>query len=293
MTTNYLPGWGLGLWGYSSWGSLVTDEGTPQIISRYPEINQTEVTEDTAITVQIFDVNYDLDITSIALLINGVLAYDGISGFAPGFTGKFTYISGVSTLLVTSFSGFEYNQLVTIHLNAQDAASHILDSTWSFTVRDNPTCYAGNQPLPIEVALQSPMETYLNLEPFRVLMLNTALRPGPKAITSAGNKAARVIYQLAYSTELSTVLNSFDEKNARAITSKVCERQTTLEIDRALHTRKKELPPAVLAFKARGLVPDPYLRAFNDYLDSALYTYRVSLVANMLILARYLEINNG
>ena len=40
----------------------------------------------------------------------------------------------------------------------------------------------------------------------------------------------------------------------------------------------------------RGIITEQYITAFNDYLDSTNYNFRVSLVANLIILAKAIEL---
>jgi hypothetical protein len=293
MTTYYLPGWGLGEWGSYAFGGIPLASTGPVIISRYPAPNQFDVGEDTTITVQFFDANYDLDTTSIQVDINDVIAYSGVSGFSSGFTGKVTYTSGVVSVRVTPLSPFEFGQTVKVHAGALDSATNGAEDTWSFTIRENPICYIGNNPLPIETDIQSPLSTFLYLEQLRTLLFNTVLKNASVSITNRENKAARAIYQLAFSTELSTVLNLFDLRNEAALRTTVCEKQTGLAVDKALTARYNDLKKVIASFKTLGAIPDSYITNFYDYLDSSLYSYRVSLAANLLLLGKSLELQDG
>jgi hypothetical protein len=183
--------------------------------------------------------------------------------------------------------------------SGSDTSAHVVvgtftglsvDDTWSWRTRSNPICYTGLNPLEIESAIQQPLTAVLDLEPVRQVFINNALKVQDTAIANELNKATRVIYQHAFSTELSTVLNPYILRDENALASIVCERQNTLLIDQALTVYKERIRAGFQALFNQGSIPEELLNAFVDYQDSTIYSYRVSLVAIALLLARSIEL---
>lgn len=287
-----VPGWGTAQWGDARFGVRDTTGG-PLVIYKSPASNQLDVVEDTFITVQFFDPTYNLNTATAAITVDGVLAYVGSTGFSAGFIGKVSIAAGVLTVRLRGAAGFPFDKQVNVTAYVQDLTDLYTLDNWSFTIRSNPNTYDGLQPLPVEVALQSPFTTFISLEPYRTLLLDNALRKQGPALINTGNKAARVIYQVAFATELSTLLNPYDLYDKTAIASIVAEKENTRLLDKILMANAKMLKADIAAFhKLSGLDP-AYLTAFSDYLDSTLYIYRVSLVANTLLFATAYELTQG
>jgi hypothetical protein len=284
-----LPGWGTAQWGFAKFG-LNETTGGPLVIYKYPESEQLEVAEDTFITVQFFDPTYNLNTATVAITINGVLAYVGATGFSAGYLGKVSYAGGVLTVRIRYVAGFTFEQTVSMSAYVQDLTDLSVTANWTFKIRANPVCYTGLKPLPVEVALQSSFTRFISLEPYRTLFLDNALRSQPASVASSASKAARALYQAAFSTELCTLQNPYDLRNKDALESVVCEKQNTRSIDQALTASSKNLKADIQAFHKLSGLDAAYLTAFNDYLDSTLYLYRVSLVANVLLFAKAYEL---
>lgn len=294
-----MTGWGQSFWGTGVWGGdgvLGTLDppfppgDTPVIIRRTPYSGQFDVSEDSVISVSIFDANYNLDTNETHIFIGGVLVYEGSTGFHNGYRGRVIYAAGVSTIEMVPPNGFTFGQSVTMRVTAQDTNLNYCVDSWQFTVRANPLCYTGLTALSIEQALQTPFDTFLDLEFFRKLLLDTCLRTQATATANRDNKAARVVYQLAFATELSTLQNPFSTRNKTALAATVCEKQNVRIIARTLDKYKTQLASAVNAFGTLNTFNVSYLQSFHDYADSSLYLYRVSLVANMLLFAKSTEL---
>jgi len=290
-----MTGWGDSEWGLSPWGSpagppsYIIHPG-PVIVEKYPYHQQIGVPEDVTILVRIFDPTYNLDTSTILLYINNVQVYSGVTGFTTGYIGRVTILAGVVTLQVAKVGGYSFEEIVTARIYAEDDTAYVVDDTWYFTIRENPICYGGITPLPIELSIQTPFTTYLSLEFFRKLLLNNSLRAQGRAINNRGNKEARVVYQTAFATELSTLQNPFLLRDEEALAVTVCERQRTIYIDTQLQKYLNKLNEAVNELRVQRILPEEYLRTFADYADSSLYVYRVSLVANMLLFAKSKEL---
>jgi hypothetical protein len=288
MTT----GWGTGSWGFTAWGGTIPASvvGThnPQIIDRAPVPNALGVREDAPVAVWFFDADYNLDTATAQIVINGELAYLGSSGFQPGYTGRVTYNAGSLIVLVARLGGWEFDEVVTVSAEIYDLTSLYTSDTWSWTVRANPICYTGVAPLPIEIKIQSPMDSFLEIEVARQVLFDNVLKLG-RNVPQQGNKAARVIYQLAFETELSTILNPYNLKNKPALETTVCERENILVVDAQLQTIRGRIQAGIESLFTLQALPQAYVTGFTDYLDSTLPSYRVSLVANMVLLARAFE----
>lgn len=290
-----IVGWGLGAWGLDSWGygepveSLLENEG-PIIIRRYPFPGQVDVLEDVTMSVSIFDGTFDLNPGTIRIFLDGLEVYTGSSGFVDGYIGRVTYSAGIYTVQFTKIGGFEFEQVVQMRALAADNTGLFVDNTWVFTVRDNPVCYTGLNALPIETAIQTPFTIFTGLEFYRNLFLNNALQVQTRSTKNAGNKAARVLYQTAFATELSTLLNPYQLKDETALTVNVCEKRRLLYLNNKLNQQGTGLRAAASNLAATTGLGDAYQRAFHDYLDSSLYIYRISLLANMLLFAKAYEL---
>lgn len=289
---NEIQGWGTAPWGLANFGLLETTGG-PLVIYKSPTAAQLEVVEDTFIVVQFFDPTYNLDTTTISITVDGVQAYVGSTGFSTGFVGKVNYTAGIVTVRIRGTVGFPFDKTVNVTAFAQDLSDLYVIDNWSFTIRSNPNSYSGLNPLPIEVALQTPFTRFISLEPYRTLLLDNALSGQVTSITDRANKAARVIYQTAFATELSTLLNPHNLRDAAALETIVLEKQNTLAVDKVLAANSKNINADVIAFHKLSGLDTAYLTAFNDYLDSSLYIYRVSLVANVLLYAKAYELAQG
>jgi len=291
-----MPSWGILPWGGAVWGGApppVPGINPPFIIERVPAPNTTENNEETPIFVRFYDVDLNLDVSTVTLTINGVLAFSG-GVFSPGFVGL-TNISGGSYLVrIFKLGGWGYDATVTVSAYAADTTALFVTDAWSWTTRGNPICYSGLTPLPVEVAIQQPLERFLDIEPARRVFLDNALINDPlglRAIPNRGNKAARVLYQIAFETEVSSVLRPFNIRNAAALAVVVCERQNILVIDTALQKISGQLQSGIQSLFTQGALPQTYVSTFLEYLDSTIPTYRVGIVANMILLAKSNELN--
>lgn len=284
--------WGLGVWGGDGIFGITEASGVnPIVLSRSPGVAQLSVEENVTISVEFFDVNFDLDPTTIEIYVNNALAYSGISGFSAGYYGRVTYGAGTAKVQLVYAQGFEFGQTVRMRAIAFDALANAVDDSWYFVIKNDEICYSGLDVLPIETALQTPFLTFLEMENLRNLMFGYVIRPQTLSVTNQGNKAARAIYQLAFATELSTIQNKYNLRNEDALTVRVCEKQSALRIDAQLQRYRPKIDASLAELRLLNAFSDEYIRAFQDYADSSLYLYRVSLVANMLLFAKSIELN--
>jgi hypothetical protein len=286
--------WGAGVWGATPWGGGVTPTpgaNPPQIISKSPASGAIDVLESAVVAVSFFDIDYDLNTASTVIKLNGVTVYSGTSGFSTGYTGVVTTLGGVHTVQVYPILGWSYESVITAYAYIEDMGGRSVSATWSWTIRANPICYTGVAPLPIETAIQQPLTLVLDLEPARQQILNNVLKTRTY-VKQSGNKAARVVYQYAFSTEISAVLNPYRLRDNDALKTTVCEKENILITDKALMDIKDRIHAGIEALYTLKVIPQQYITNFMDYLDSTLPSYRVCVVANVVTLARAYEISN-
>jgi hypothetical protein len=280
--------WGTGSWGVGAWGGIEDGFGAHPtlIVTRLPAPGSRDNPENSVITVGFFDADYAINTADIDIYVNGTLAYTA-SAFEPGFVGRAGYNAGRFLVQIAAVTGYTFGSTVTVHATIPGEVT----DTWSWEVRSNGICYSGLTPLPIELAIQQPMTTFLEVEPIRLALMNAAIQStSTTAAQQTANKQARVVYQWAFETELSTVLNPYALKNANALRSIVCERQNAAIVDRDLLALKDRAQAAINSLYTLRALPKEYTTGFLDYLDSTVYSYRVSLAANMVLLARAVEL---
>jgi len=288
-----MPGWGIDSWGFTPWGlgqpEVPPGVNPPLIVLRAPLPDSQNVPVNAVVTVGFFDLDLDLNTLSAKVYVDGIVAYDGGSGFSSGYSGTTYYATGKLVVQLVKLNGWGFSEEVVIRGYIEDSGGRIADDTWRWNTLDNPVCYTGLTPLPAEINLQAPMVQFLDLEPVRQLMLNAALRT-TTSVKNAGNKAARALYQQAFNTEISTVLNLFVPKDIKALAVTVCEKQKIMTIDQQLAPYMKKVRVGIQQLYNLGVLSIEYVNSFNDYLDSTLYNYRVSAVCNVLFLARSIEV---
>lgn len=282
------PTWGVGTWGASPWGSTaaITSATVPIILTRQPVPNDTNVLENAGITIIFFDSDADIVPTSLDIKIDGVTVYNGTS-FSAGYIGDVAVAGGRIIVQLAKLGGWGFETTVRVSAYAQDSLGQSVDETWEWTTRANPACYAGVTPLEIEKLLKTPLTLYLDLDVVRKTLLDNALRN--RSVSNSDNRAARVVYQQGFDTEISTILNPYNLRNEDALATTVCERQSSIVIDKALAGVKARVLAGIRALRLNGVLPEEYRTAFQGYLDSVQYSYRVSLAANLVMLAHAVE----
>lgn len=290
-----MTSWGLGPWGFTEWGGAsppVPGNNPPIIVSRNPLPNAVDVLENAVVSVAFFDIDLDLDTATTLIEIDGATAYSGAGGFTAGYAGRVYYSAGTYTVQIVKLEGWGFDTEVTVRGRIEDSMSNFVDDTWRWRTRENPICYTGLNPLPIEIAIQSPMTRFLELESPRRIFLANALQTQEKAIHNRDNKAARVLYQQGFATEISVLQNPAAIRNEAALQTVVCERNRVTALDEALRKVEDRTRNGIQSLFNLGALPKEYIPQFNDYLDSTLYNYRVSLIANLILLARSIETAN-
>lgn len=263
--------------------------GAPVIILKEPVPSDTNVKEDARIAIIFFDSDGDIDLSTVDVTINGTPVVVGSAVTGAGYIGSISVAAGRVIVELVNTSGWGFDTRVLITAAAEDSAAQRVQETWSWTTRSNPVCYTGTAPLPIETRLITPLTRYLDLDIVRQTLLDNALTT--RSVTDADLRAARVVYQLGYSTEINTVLNPYLVRNDEALAVTVCERNATLKIDAALDRVKSRIEQGIISIRTSGALPEEYRLSFESYLASTQYSYRVSLAANLVLLAHALEAN--
>jgi len=289
-----MSGWGLGEWGITPWGGGLLEEcavADPplQIVIRYPAPNAEDVPPNEIVKVGFFDFNDDLDLSTAYIVINGIAAYGG-NQFLNGYVGQTTTLPGFFSVELFNPLGYPFDSQISVRAHIANSNDECVDETWWWRTAGDPVCYTGVTPNKIELALQTPFTSFLDLEFIRRLMFKLVLRTRQVPIKNYDNKAARVIYQLGYSTELSTVLNTYVEKRKVDLETIVCEREKAIVIDKGVFKYEDRLLKSINALANRGIFTREYISAFHDYKDSVNYNFRVSLVANLLMSAKAIEL---
>lgn len=162
-------------------------------------------------------------------------------------------------------------------------------ATWTFRVAPEEGLFLGTDLAPIEQFMLSPMTRFLDIEPVRRAMLDVALEAPPPPGVDATALASRVIYQLAFGTEASSVLNPFMRPNANFMKSKVPGRRRAIDIDRRMAGSKQDYLRGVDSLVSLSALPREYQANLIDYLESMLYPYRLSAFASLVMYAKALE----
>jgi hypothetical protein len=288
-------GWGPGAWGISPWSGLteITAGAPPSIVVRIPAPNEINIDANASVTVAFFDPDVDLDTATALIEANGEVAYSGGTGFSPGYIGVVDFFEGVLKVQFIKVGGWGFDTQVEIHASISDISSMSVDDTWTWNTALNPICYTGLSPIPIEIAIQTPLVNFVELDQIRRLLFDSVLRSNGSAITNRGNKAARVIYQVANDTELRTTLNTFVPRNEAALKTTVCEKERLLVVYDKLSKFDKILQQGIQSLVNKDLITPAYIGSFMDYFDSTLFKYKVSLAANLILVAKSIELKNG
>jgi len=232
----------------------------------------------------------------VQLLVNGDMAWDG-EGFVNGYRGVAQSFGNRFVLeCVHAVTGNPHSRnvwpdgsTVSISASAHTNAGRHSYYEGAFTVRPDSTVYRGNGLLPLEAALLRPMQVFLELEPLRQLLLKHALRDELYEIENRAEIAARALYQIAFDTEISTVLNPYASKDAAACKIRVLQKRPTLELDRVLQNYDGMIDTGLESLITHGALPREYRNSLADDRRSMLYLYRVAAPVVAVFLARAVE----
>lgn len=142
------------------------------------------------------------------------------------------------------------------------------------------TCWSGPS-TPFETRLLKPLPAYA-LEQLRTRFLYQLTNP------YAPVKSARVLFQVAYETEIGAVLTKMIPQPPSVPESTVCERQRFGDIDQAMQLQRYLVGPAFDELEGTPNMPAPYMDLLRRYASADYPRYRVSALATSLCLATFL-----
>lgn len=155
---------------------------------------------------------------------------------------------------------------------------NLLDQTYVFTVQTNPACWDGSAPTAFESVLQSPFTTPA-LEQLRALLLQYA------TTELNATQAARAVLQMAFETEISSVISDYVPITDEVKQSLVCPRRKYLDVDKDLNRTSFLYSASLNALQAAGVLPDEYLRLFGRHIGNNQPKYRVSALCALICYA--------
>lgn len=140
-------------------------------------------------------------------------------------------------------------------------------------------CWDGSAVSVFEARLRQPLPTY-GLESLRQAVLHTLAPDAPV-------KAARLLLQLSYETELRVVLTKHIDPppSTLVLASRVCERRSFLAMDATLRSLQFLVNPALTELAAVPTIPAPYVDLLRTYVGAAYPRYRVCALTTLLCLA--------
>jgi hypothetical protein len=146
---------------------------------------------------------------------------------------------------------------------------------------DDEGCWTGT-PSAFEQRLLEPFPTYA-LEQLRQRFLFTL------TTTHAFVKSARVLLQMAFETEVASILTKQINLAAGVLWSRVCERRRYIDIDQDMHKQRYLIAPALDELAHIPGMPEPYVDFLIRYLASDYPRYRMSALSGVVCVAKVLQ----
>lgn len=142
-------------------------------------------------------------------------------------------------------------------------------------------CWDG-PPSPFETRLMQPLPTYA-IEQLRQRFLY-AVTTSHDSVTSA-----RVALQMAYETEVGTILVKLAAPPAGLNDSIVCERRSYLDVDNDMRLQRYLIGPALVDLANTPNMPSSYVDFLTLYVTANYPRYRTSAIAVLLCVAKALQ----
>lgn len=287
-----MPRWGAASWMYSTpvFPGLSPGVNPPRFILLYPDANAGNVPTTAVLRLGVFDQDGDIDNNTLQIWVNGTLVFNATPLVVPGYMTLVTDFGGRRIVeIARSAAPWPSNAKVKVTAQVSDLALNTQYYEGTFTTAPDVQYYSGNGLLPIEAAVLRPMTTFLDLEPVRQMLLRVVLRDEAFVAINRPQVAVRALYQIAYDTEISVVLNPYDKKNDDAMRILVREKRPTLEIDQFLTAYDNAMYAGLESLFKQGALPREYRNNFADYRTSTLYLYRVAAPVVAVFLARMVE----
>lgn len=226
--------------------------------------------------------------STFTITIDDVLVFSPMGIPESNYVCKEVLFAGHHIVSITPRSSLPYGSKHTVVAAVDDTVAGAYSTTWSFTVMQDSAVFTGASLAPIEQALLAPMDRFLDVEPLRLLLLRYALRDG----ISASNRdalAVRALYQMAYDTEVSSILNAYITPDPRVLASIIAQKRKSIEIDAVLQQNRRMIDIAIDNLFREQVLPREYRDNLVDYSESLLYPYRVSMAAAIVLFARGVE----
>lgn len=143
------------------------------------------------------------------------------------------------------------------------------------------TCWYGPSS-PFELQLQQPLLSYA-IEQLRRRLFY--------AVTTSHDfvTGARVILQMAYDTEISTILIKQIQTPSQFQDSVICERRHYIDVDNDMRLQSFLFGPAITDLTNTPNMPLSYVNFLQMYLAVPYPRYRVSALANIVCVAEALQ----
>lgn len=142
------------------------------------------------------------------------------------------------------------------------------------------TCWSGPSS-PFELRLMETLPTYA-LEQLRQRFLYSLTSPFDQT------KSTRVLFQMAFETEIGVVLRKMIPLPASVPESTVCERRHFIDIDQSMQLQKFLIAPAFDELQTAPNLPEPYMDLLRRYASTEYPRYRTCSIAAALCLAAFL-----
>ncbi len=142
------------------------------------------------------------------------------------------------------------------------------------------TCWNGTSSA-FEVRLLKSFDNYA-LEQLRLRFMYALTAPADV------KKSARVLFQMAYETEIGAVLTKMVALPTSVLESIVCERRHFIDIDKDMQLHRFLVGPALDALEETPNMPPPYMDLIRRYATNDYPRYRVCALAVSLCLATFL-----
>lgn len=224
---------------------------------------------------------------TVTIALNGTLAY-ALGSFVNGYAGFRKEFAGRSFIELAPLAGFTPGKLYNVSVEASDTLPTTTTTAWTFTTLPS-TSYMGNALTNLERWLLTPLQRFLELEPLRQLLIQRALVDELANMPNRDNVAARALYQMAYESEISAALNPFASPNEDALASAIPTKRPTLELSTLLEGYTGRIQAGLAQLFESGAFHRDFRNNFADYLESLLYSYRVSAAATLVFLACAIE----
>lgn len=272
-------------------GSYVVDTTPPVVSNPFPAPAAISVAPSTNISFDITDVGGDgVDLATLVVYIDATLAISG-GVFQAGFTGSITPIVDGYTVVIDPTSNFDYEQSVTVTVDAADLSPvpHVMTTyVWSFLTAAPAVIPQGCPLYPL-----MPVEERLLL-PFPTTALETVRRAALDMVSLGYTYAhrARAITLTTYKNDFSYVFQELLAVPAVIRAEAICRRRPLFEMASLLPPLQLPLAQAQEDLQTLGC-SDLYRTAIEARSNSHSPQHRVSALCATALMAATLLLEEG